>query len=79
MDEITAGPDVIALPDRARLSWSGGGLAAAAAARDRVVALERLPGSGDSDPFVRLAAAFLTEYCDHTRRAYQADLQAWGG
>ena len=27
---------------------------------------------------MRLAAAFLTDYRGHTRRAYQADLQAWG-
>ena len=78
MDDSDSGPGIMALPAQTGPSWSGGGSTAAAATRDRTVALERLPGSGESDPFVRLAAAFLADYRGHTRRAYQGDLQAWG-
>jgi len=44
----------------------------------RVEALGRLPdGPAGSDPFWRLAAAFLVAYPDSTARAYLGDLKAW--
>jgi integrase/recombinase XerD len=36
-------------------------------------ALDRLPGASDTDPFLRLAAAFPT----NSARAYRTDLRAW--
>ena len=40
-------------------------------------ALDRLPGASDTDPFLRLAAAFLAAYPATTARAYRTDLRAW--
>lgn len=40
-------------------------------------ALDRLPGPGDADPFLRLAAAFLAAYPANSARAYRTDLAAW--
>src|SRR3954469_8660512 len=40
-------------------------------------ALDRLPGARDTDPFLRLAAAFLTAYPANSARAYRTDLRAW--
>jgi integrase/recombinase XerD len=40
-------------------------------------ALQRLPGTAETDPFLRLAAAFLAAYPATTARAYRADLRAW--
>lgn len=39
--------------------------------------LERLPGSPDDDPFLRLAAAWLIGHPKNTATAYRRDLQAW--
>lgn len=59
----------------ARLTpWSGG---TAAVGPDRLLALERLPGPAEFDPFERLAMAFLVSYPRHSARAYLADLKAW--
>lgn len=44
---------------------------------DLAVALDRLPGSGDTDPFLRIAAAFLAAYPANSARAYRTDLRAW--
>jgi integrase/recombinase XerD len=41
------------------------------------VAVDRLPGSGEADPFLRLAAAFLAAYPANSARAYRNDLRAW--
>jgi integrase/recombinase XerD len=44
----------------------------------RADALARLPeGPADTDPFWRLAAAFLVGYPDSTAKAYLGDLKAW--
>jgi integrase/recombinase XerD len=44
----------------------------------RAEALARLPdGPADTDPFWRLAAAFLVGYPDSTAKAYLGDLKAW--
>jgi integrase/recombinase XerD len=40
-------------------------------------ALERLPGTAEADPFLRLAAAFLAAYPANSARAYRGDLLAW--
>jgi hypothetical protein len=41
-------------------------------------ALARLPeGPAGTDPFWRLAAAFLVGYPDSTAKAYLGDLKAW--
>jgi integrase/recombinase XerD len=40
-------------------------------------ALDRLPGTPDVDPFLRLAAAFLAAYPENSARAYRSDLRAW--
>jgi integrase/recombinase XerD len=40
-------------------------------------ALDRLPGASDTDPFLRLAAAFLAAYPANSARAYRTDLRAW--
>src|SRR3954447_10933910 len=39
--------------------------------------LNRLPGSSEADPFLRLAAAFLAAYPANSARAYRTDLRAW--
>ncbi len=41
------------------------------------VALARLPAGSETDPFWRLAAAFLVGYPPATARAYLSDLHAW--
>ncbi len=41
------------------------------------VALARLPAGSETDPFWRLAAAFLVGYPPATARAYLSDLRAW--
>jgi len=41
------------------------------------VALARLPAGTETDPFWRLAAAFLVGYPPATARAYLSDLHAW--
>ena len=43
----------------------------------RPAPLERLPGSPDDDPFLRLAAAWLVGHQKNTAIAYRRDLQAW--
>ncbi len=55
--------------------WSG---TAVAAPSDRQIAVERLPGHADQDPFERLATAFLIGDPRHSARAYLSDLKAWG-
>jgi integrase/recombinase XerD len=39
--------------------------------------LDRLPGSRDDDPFLRLAAGWLVGYPTNTATAYRRDLAAW--
>jgi len=46
-------------------------------ARIDAAGLERLPGPSGSDPFTRLAAAFLLHYPARTRTAYGSDLRLW--
>lgn len=46
-------------------------------ARIDAAGLERLPGTSGSDPFTRLAAAFLLHYPARTRTAYGSDLRLW--
>src|SRR5664280_1484393 len=61
---VPALPGVVA-GDGARVPW-------------KAEALARLPeGPADTDPFWRLAAAFLVAYPDSTARAYLGDLKAW--
>src|SRR4051795_10488025 len=43
----------------------------------RPAPLERLPGTGDDDPFVRLAAAWLGSHPTNTAKAYRRDLESW--
>jgi integrase/recombinase XerD len=43
----------------------------------RPAPLDRLPGSPDDDPFVRLAAAWLVGHPDKTATAYRRDLEGW--
>jgi len=61
---VPALPGVVA-GDGARVPW-------------KAEALARLPeGPADTDPFWRLAAAFLVAYPDSTAKAYLGDLKAW--
>src|SRR5664280_1302433 len=61
---VPALPGVVA-GDGARVPW-------------KAEALVRLPvGPADTDPFWRLAAAFLVAYPDSTAKAYLGDLKAW--
>jgi integrase/recombinase XerD len=39
--------------------------------------LDRLPGSADDDPFLRLAAAWLVGHPINTAKAYRRDLESW--
>src|SRR3954452_11994288 len=39
--------------------------------------LDRLPGTADDDPFIRLATGWLVGHPTHTATAYRRDLQAW--
>ncbi len=43
----------------------------------RPAPLDRLPGSPDDDPFVRLAAAWLVGHPNKTATAYRRDLEGW--
>ncbi len=43
----------------------------------RPAPLDRLPGSSDDDPFLRLAAGWLVGHPDKTATAYRRDLEAW--
>ena len=43
----------------------------------RPAPLDRLPGSSNDDPFLRLAAAFLASHPDKTATAYRRDLEGW--
>jgi integrase/recombinase XerD len=43
----------------------------------RPAPLDRLPGSAEDDPFLRLAAAWLVGYGANTATAYRRDLSAW--
>jgi integrase/recombinase XerD len=43
----------------------------------RPAPLDRLPGSSNDDPFLRLAAGWLVGHPDKTATAYQRDLEAW--
>src|SRR5664279_3862597 len=61
---VPALPGVVA-GDGARVPW-------------KAEALARLPeGPADTDPFWRLAAAFLVSYPDSTAKAYLGALKAW--
>lgn len=46
-------------------------------AESHAAALTRLPGTSESDPFERLAAAFLLRYPVRTRTSYGSDLRIW--
>ena len=52
-------------------------ITAMVAATVRPEPLDRLPGSRDDDPFLRLAAAWLVGHPTNTAAAYRRDLQAW--
>jgi hypothetical protein len=43
----------------------------------RPAPLDRLPGSVEDDPFLRLAAGWLVGHPDKTATAYRCDLEAW--
>ncbi len=43
----------------------------------RPAPLDRLPGSADDDPFLRLAAAWAQAHPANTARAYWSDVRAW--
>ena len=43
----------------------------------RAAPLDRLPGSRDDDPFLRLATAWLLGFGTNTATAYRRDLMAW--
>src|SRR3954447_25447470 len=43
----------------------------------RPAPLDRLPGSPDDDPFLRLAAGWLVGHPTNTARAYRRDLEGW--
>ncbi|NEK96614.1 tyrosine-type recombinase/integrase [Modestobacter muralis] len=43
----------------------------------RPAPLDRLPGSADDDPFLRLATAWLIGHPTNTATAYRLDLEAW--
>jgi hypothetical protein len=63
--EVPGLPGVVAAGAGAAVPW-------------RTEALARLPeGPADTDPFWRLAAAFLVGYPDSTAKAYLDDLTAW--
>lgn len=48
-----------------------------AAPATRSAPLDRLPGSADDDPFLRLAAGWLVGHPANTATAYRRDLEAW--
>src|SRR3954465_2014820 len=43
----------------------------------RPAPLDRLPGSSDDDPFLRLAAGWLVGHPTNTAKAYRRDLESW--
>src|SRR4051812_45488922 len=43
----------------------------------RPALLERLPGTVDDDPFLRLAAGWLVGHPTNTAKAYRRDLEGW--
>src|SRR4051795_3176465 len=43
----------------------------------RPAPLDRLPGTADDDPFLRLAAAWLVGHPTNTAIAYRRDLESW--
>jgi integrase/recombinase XerD len=43
----------------------------------RPAPLDRLPGSADVDPFIRLAAAWFVGHPINTAKAYRRDLESW--
>src|SRR3954470_8541510 len=43
----------------------------------RPAPLERLPGTAEDDPFLRLAAGWLLGHPGNTSRAYRRDLEGW--
>jgi integrase/recombinase XerD len=43
----------------------------------RPAPLDRLPGTSDDDPFLRLAAAWLVGHPTNTAKAYRRDLESW--
>src|SRR3954467_1455477 len=43
----------------------------------RPAPLDRLPGTADDDPFLRLAAAWLVSHPTNTAKAYRRDLESW--
>src|SRR3954451_21486207 len=43
----------------------------------RPARLDRLPGTADDDPFLRLAAAWLVGHPTNTAKAYRRDLESW--
>src|SRR5919202_1614038 len=43
----------------------------------RPAPLDRLPGTADDDPFLRLAAAWLLGHPTNTAKAYRRDLESW--
>src|SRR4051812_3377638 len=43
----------------------------------RPAPLDRLPGTSDDDPFLRLAAGWLVGHPDKTATAYRRDLESW--
>src|SRR5215212_22632 len=43
----------------------------------RPAPLDRLPGTADDDPFLRLAAAWLVGHSTNTAKAYRRDLEGW--
>ncbi|WP_175562911.1 hypothetical protein [Geodermatophilus nigrescens] len=43
----------------------------------RPAPLDRLPGSSNDDPFLRLTAGWLVGRADKTATAYRRDLKAW--
>src|SRR3954468_3331287 len=43
----------------------------------RPAPLDRLPGTADDDPFLRLAAGWLVGHPANTAKAYRRDLESW--
>src|SRR3982750_1064192 len=43
----------------------------------RPAPLDRLPGTADDDPFLRLAAGWLIGHPTNTAKAYRRDLEGW--
>jgi hypothetical protein len=43
----------------------------------RPAPLDRLPGTSDDDPFLRLSAGWLVGHSDKTQTAHRRDLEGW--